>query len=506
MAYNKHTWQSQEIISASKLNNIEDGVKQVDNLGALMAAYAVNMSNLEGAMQDLTDGPVAAAVADADAAESAAQSVEQSFAELETILDSIGLTRGSRINRPNLLKQNFWTTRDMPTDLSAVVPYTYSLIAEDATVLEQEGDYTFTVTDSRITEGFDFYWFSYVGATTTEIPKQLFTATFSEGSANVTLHYSRTVDGVTYTRTPHAACTIKIWFCVHADAQAPYGEPSRSYASSGPWINSIANGDYPGDAGQDGIAETVVDLAAADQITEPDGEVYTKAIQYGIQANTAYGNADWLIHNYSYDGDRTYDEGATEPKDYGNIEAMTPGKTYTLSCWARMTGANEKAEVSFAYGGKHGNSPLSTTTYSEISGLKSTPVEVSGTSWQRIHWTFVFDPGQNPQYTYTPGTRTELDPDTGDPVLDPDSGEPVTVNTITRTKNWTKRVQFGVHRKYTGTLQLCGFRLVEGGLYLPTKYDELEQRIAALEAQLEEAQTAISNLEGIVTENGGNES
>ena len=51
---------------------------------------------------------------------------------------------------------------------------------------------------------------------------------------------------------------------------------------------------------------------------------------------------------------------------------------------------------------------------------------------------------------------------------------------MTRTYNWFKKVCFGVLRKYTATVQLCGFRLVEGGLFLPTKYDEIKAQVDAL--------------------------
>ena len=73
----------------------------------------------------------------------------------------------------------------------------------------------------------------------------------------------------------------------------------------------------------DDFQATVAALASADQITEQDGENYTKAIQYAIASNTAYGNMEWLLYCRSRTS-RTYSEGATV-RNYGQIEEMIPG-------------------------------------------------------------------------------------------------------------------------------------------------------------------------------------
>lgn len=280
----------------------------------------------------------------------------------------------------------------------------------------------------------------------TNVSTSLVSATFAAGVATVTVA----------ARTAHnAAVTITLYICATVDAALPYGEPSRCYGSSAPWLNSSRTGEYRGDDTGDGISETVVTLAAADQITEPDGETYTTAIQYAVTASSVWGNADWLVYNYGQVYERSYAVGTTEPKFYGDIEELIPGKKYTLSCWARIT-SGEKAWVSFGYGGKYGNTPYSTDTYSSSGGLRSEPVEVAGGEWQRVSWTFTFAPTGD-RATYTTAN-----------------------DTVTRVLNWTKRVMFGVHRKFTATVQLCGFRLVEGGLYLPTKYDEIKEQVEAL--------------------------
>ena len=391
------------------------------------------------------------------------QDMDNALVDLEDAMEGIGVSRWSRLNRPNLLKQDYWVTRQMPT--SEVIYNTHNITYAEIS----QGTITYTIEDSRITTGHAVLQLqSRIYAI---VRPENVTVTFAAGVATVTVtNMERTEDEIS-TATQEVSTDIRLWLSTVEDRKVPYGEGSRWYGSGTPYLNSSTNGQYPGDADGNSIGEIVVDLADADKITEPDGEVYDKAIQYNVTAQTAWGNADWMVFNYQ-GYETTWDASKTEPKDYGNIPELIPGEKYTLSCWARMV-AGEKAWVSFAHGGKYDNSPYSDTTYTDYGGIQSAPVEVTGTEWQRISWTFVFEGMTGNQYTYTNGTRT--DETTGD-----------TIATITRTKNWTKRVQFGVHRKYTGILQLCGFRLVAGDLYLPTKYDSLEERVAALEARLTE--------------------
>lgn len=439
----------------------------------IAAVLLENIGELEAQMQE-TQETATAAETSSSGATAAVDEMQGTLVELEDLIESTGLSRISRLNRPNLLSQDYWVSRLMPT--SEVIYDTHNITYADIS----QGNITYTIEDSRITTGHAVLQLqSRIYAI---VRPENVTVTFAAGVATVTVaNRTRTEDEIS-TATQEVSTDIRLWLSTVATGKVPYGEGSRWYASSRPYLNSVSNGQYPGDADGDSIGKIVVDLAAADQITEPDGEVYDKAIQYNVTANTAWGNADWMIFNYSYDGNRTYDANKTEPKDYGNIPELIPGKKYTLSCWARMV-TGEKAWVSFAYGGKYGNSPYSETTYTDQGGIRSAPVEVTGTEWQRISWTFVFEGMTGNQYTYTNGTRT--DEATGD-----------TIDTITRTKNWTKRVQFGVHRKYTGVLQLCGFRLVEGGLYLPTKYD-------AVMELLEELKERVGDLEETIAENGG---
>ena len=446
---------------------------QADRWNSLFSRKISDVENLVYENDEAWDAYKQEIDASSSNATAAVDEMQGTLVELEDLIESTGLSRISRLNRPNLLSQDYWVSRLMPT--SEVIYDTHNITYADIS----QGNITYTIEDSRITTGHAVLQLqSRIYAI---VRPEDVTVTFAAGVATVTVaNRTRTEDEIS-TATQEVSTDIRIWLATVATGKVPYGEGSRWYASSRPYLNSVNNGQYPGDADGDSIGEIVVDLAAADQITEPDGEVYTTAIQYNVTANSAWGNADWMIFNNSYDGPRTYDANKTEPKDYGNIPELIPGKKYTLSCWARMV-TGEKAWVSFAYGGKYGNSPYE-TTYTNHGGIRSAPVEVTGTEWQRISWTFVFEGMTGNQYTYTNGTRT--DEATGD-----------TINTITKTKNWTKRVQFGVHRKYTGVLQLCGFRLVEGGLYLPTKYD-------AVMELLEELKERVGDLEETIAENGG---
>lgn len=444
----------------------------------IAAVLLENIGNLEAQMQETQEAATAADTASSGAT-AAVSEMQGTLVELEDLIESTGLSRISRLNRPNLLKQNYWTNRDLPT--SAVVYQQWSIPAEDATAVASP--LTFTVTDENITAQFGLFQCIVRISDWTLFSSNLVTVSCSAGSATVTVAASRTVDGIQYTRQAHDACTLEVWLCTWESRKAVYGDAARVVDSSYMWMNSIYNGKYPGDD-SDGIAVSVIDLAAADQITEPDGEVYTTAIQYDITQNTAYGNLEELwshyVNYYGYgNGAGTYREGATPPREYGNITEMVPGETYTVSCLARMIIG--KAWVML------GNSYEFRNPYTwrrpENEGIRNSGyIEITETEWRRISFTFKFNP-TGPQFTDTSATVT--DPDTGTDYVQ-----------ITREANWCKNVIFGVSRKYTGVLQLCGFRLVEGGLYLPTKYDEVI-------ALLEELKERVGDLEETIAENGG---
>ena len=444
----------------------------------IAAVLLENIGDLEAQMQETQEAATAAETSSSGAT-AAVDEMQGTLVELEDLIESTGLSRISRLNRPNLLKQNYWTNRDLPT--SAVVYQKWSIPAEDATAVASP--LTFTVTDENITASFGLFQCIIGISDWTLFSSNLVSVSCTAGSATITVAASRTVDGTEYTRQAHGACTLEVWLCTWESRKAVYGDAARIAGSSYMWMDSIYNGKYPGDD-SDGIAVSVIDLAAADQITEPDGEVYTTAIQYDITQNTTYGNLEELWSHYvSYygygQGAGTYKQGANPPREYGNIVEMIPGKTYTISCLARMISGKAWVMLGNSYEFRN---PY-TWRLPENEGTRNSGyIEITETEWRRISFTFKFNP-TGPQFTDTSATVT--DPDTGTDYVQ-----------ITREANWCKNVIFGVSRKYTGVLQLCGFRLVEGGLYLPTKYD-------AVMELLEELKERVGDLEETIAENGG---
>lgn len=222
---------------------------------------------------------------------------------------------------------------------------------------------------------------------------------------------------------------------------------------------------------EDDIKASVVSLPAAAQVAELDGELYTRAIQFDVTANSAYGNTEWLLSG-DPSGSRTYTQGASNVRNWNQVEEMQPGETYSMSFWARVL-SGEGAMMRCGYGNSYTNQPIHLDDgRSDVSDW----IQVTGSDWTRYDWTFTFNP---PGDWYTETTATEND-----------------VTTVTRTYNWFKKVGFAIARKYTATVQVCGFRLVHGPLWLPDagllmtqyntlmdQYTALEARVAALEGQ-----------------------
>ena len=232
----------------------------------------------------------------------------------------------------------------------------------------------------------------------------------------------------------------------------------------------------------DDIRASVASLAAADQISETDGETYDKAIQFDITANSAYGNMEWLMYCNPY-FTRVYNQGDTNVRNYGQIEEMQPGHRYSVSCWVRVL-SGDGAWMKMGYGNSYTNQPYNDTA-NQRSGISDwIKVEPLNGAWQRISWTFDF----NPTGDWYGETSSVVDG----------------VTKITRTYNWFKKVGFGIGRKYTAQVQICGFRLVEGRTYVTDTYDDLEEdvnsgkdRLTALEAAVPAAKAAVL---GIVAE------
>ena len=411
--------------------------KSRDGIAALLLS---NLGNLEEQMWELdqnTQDAITAAQEAAGASAGAVADAESALIEMDSILESLSLSRASRLNRPNLLKQNFWTSRMMPS--SAVIVEELTVPAEDATAAAQA--LTFTITNEAITSSYVLH--GVKSSDFNVVSWDSVTGTFSAGSATITI--------AARSGAHNAAVTVKVALCTQSSQNVPYGSASRISGSGSPYLNSIYDGWYPGDDSTDNIYVSVASLATADRITEPDGETYDKALQYNITANSAYGNIEWLQYNNA-NYRSGYFQGNT-PRNYGHIDELIPGKKYTVSCWARVI-SGDGAWMRFGWGSNYSNAPWN----NDKSGVSDWQV-IEGTEWRRYWWTFTF----NPQGTWFTETSSEI-----------------TVNNetktyITRTYAWNKSVWFGIGRKFTSVVQLCGFRLVEGGMWLPTKYDELDE-------------------------------
>ena len=219
----------------------------------------------------------------------------------------------------------------------------------------------------------------------------------------------------------------------------------------------------------DSIQTSCVTLTGDDIIHEVDGEDFTKAIQYNITENSAYGNMETLYWKHGQ-RELKYTAGQTPPKAWAEIEEMEVGKTYTVSCWGRViSGAG--AWLKFGWGGTYYNSIGYPSDKAGVSDWK----ELTSTSWTRLYWTFKFEP--------TGAYYTEATAD----------------GTTTRTFNWSKRVAIGVGRKFTSVIQLCGFRLTQGGLYGNNTVDTLQLNVEDTMDQVEAALSSIAPVESGAT-------
>lgn len=400
-------------------------IKSEETRNHMTGLLWVNMGNLEGDMQslqgDMTDlqEDVAEAIEQID---NGVPELEAAKAAFYAELMAAGM---KKLNGPNLIKQPQYTSRNYPT--SAVIEETLNIPAEDATAAAAA--LTYTVTDENITSSYVLHGvvISNYDALT---GMSKVTATFAAGSATIS---------IAAREGAHAAMTVKVYLCTVATVTVPYGEISRSYATNQPWLDSIGNpGGYSGNETGDQIAESVVTLTGANIVTEEDGTQYTQAVQFTVTnpPTNGWGNADKLIWNYGNIGSIEMENGAPKYTRYGQLDALEVGKTYTMSCWARMTAANTKARLWL------GCCPYS-SQYTKVPNGYTYDIEVDSTTWTRVYFTFVFNPTGDQFYTFTSGNKTY------------------------QGVNWLKQIGFGVCRKYAGTVQLCGFRLVEGELYLP---------------------------------------
>ncbi len=385
---------------------------------------------------------------------------QETFDGMQAELEQAGLRV---LNRPNLLNQNFSTTRKMPS--SAVITEKLTIPVEDATAAAET--LTYTITNEAITSSYVLFHRKTSDADIVQYDDV--SATFSAGSATITIAARQGAHNST--------ATVTVYLCTQADTSVVYGNASWISGTTYPYMDSIYSGNYPGDDSTDGIVTSVATLTGSAIITEPDGETYDKAIQYAITANSAYGNAEYLMYYKPY-WNRTYYSDVTpasQMKDYGQISEMIAGETYTMSCWVRVL-SGDGVWLKFGYGNSYSNNPYNDNTNHRSGVSDYIKVDANGGVWQRVHWTFEFNPSGN-WYTETSESVTV---------------DGVAHTRVTRTYNWFKKVCFGVCRKYTATVQMCGFRLVRGKLFICETYDDLEEALAAARGRITTLESQIT--------------
>ena len=427
----------QTIAASDTVNNIEQQIQAIlnnlsDKVGYanLMAVFARNVGEIEGEIdqfQTTVDG-IEAALAAADV---------------------------RALNGPNLLPyQPEGVTVNVPN--GTVVTETVTVPIEDATAAAEA--LTFTVTNENIASGMVLH--GYKSSNTSVVYWGMVTATVSAGSASVSV--------AARPDAHNAAVTVTLYFCAQQSAVLPYGEESRGYSYNRAYIDSSSSPAYTGDPGEE-IYERIVTLTGSDIVTDVDGVSYDKAVAFTVTSVPASGqnNADFLVFNYGngrYKTTATYNAGTM-----GEIAEMTVGEKYTMSCWARVT-SGTGARLRLTWGNSAYNS------YANYGGHKF--VNIEGSTWQRVYWTFVFNPGTNSQYyTYSDGTDTWY------------------------SAYWQKRIAFGVCRAFAGTVQLCGFRLVHGGLMGNNTVDTLALDVEDAQATVAALETDVASIMSGITPN-----
>lgn len=421
-----------------------------ENASFLRAQLAVMVGNLEGLDQEWSEEKDALV-------EDLEDSVDGFQGQMDALQETMIAAGLRKIPAANLLKQNYATTRNYPS--SAVIAETLSIPAE--TAAEAAETLTFTVSNEAITSSYVLHGIK--AANSTIVSWTSVSATFAAGAATITITARNG-------SAAHSATTVTVYLCTVASTDVPYGDASRIGGTSYPYMKSINSGNYPGDDSVDGILCTVVSLTGTNIVEDIDGVTYNTAIRYAITANSAYLNTEWLM--YFRGQDNYYTPGGT-CKDYGQIPEMTAGKRYTVSCWVRVV-SGDGAIVKFAYGGNYYSSaPVGNDTTNYRYGISDPiTIEPKNGAWQRVWWTFDYNP-TGTWYTEESATL---------------SGTTYTK----RTYNYQKRVLFGMCRKHTAVVQMCGFRLHEGEMYeadlgkLLEDYQSLHTRQTNLEAvQLE---------------------
>lgn len=370
------------------------------------------------------------------------EEIKSAYHGLQAALDEQGIMA---LNFPNMLKYQPEGVSTKVANGPIVVKY-YTIPAETAEEAAQP--ITLTFDDANIHAGMALHYvMSRVYAVCVQ---SMVTATITEGRAVVTI--------AARPEAHEATCALDLVFCVQETVSLPYGEHARTYGP-GPWLDSHSN-TYPGYE-SDEISERFVALGA-DAVTDSDGTVYSHAVAFTVANAPAqgYNNADELIFNHGTDGGSyTRQDGSVYTYGPSGILDLVESETYTMTCYARITDG-ENARLVLGYGHNAGGY----ASYSpKLANHKY--IDITNTTWKRIVFSFVYH-------------------DTLKYMAEGANPYEVTVNN-------KKRVAFGVCRRYNGTVQLCGFRLVHGGLYgsetvqtLEAKYEDIHNTTEQMAAFL----------------------
>lgn len=420
------TESADEVLSTRTVRTIESQV--IDALGAAWSAaiFARNIGELEAEHAEIlgNEAGILAALAEANV---------------------------RALNTPNMIRyQPEGVTTNIPN--GTVVTKYYTVPVEDATAAADP--ITLTFEDEAIEAGMVLHYTKSTNFAV--VTNNMCTAVITAGQAVVTIAARSDAHSGTV--------SLNFYFCKRTTALLPYGEGSKNYCSSRPWLKNPNGAVYWGEE-RDEISERVVTLTGDDIISDTDGATYNTAVAFTVANAPGNNNCDALIFNYGNDGGsytREVDDGnggtTTETVNYGpsGVFDFVDGQTYTVSCWARVTNGS-MARLVLGYGhNAHGYANYAT----DLPNHKY--IDITNTTWERVSYSFVY----RNTLSYIPGGAS-------------------TAFTVTN----KKRVAVGVCRKYDGTVQLAGFRLTAGALYgsnfvdtLTAQVEALTARVAALEA------------------------
>ena len=242
-----------------------------------------------------------------------------------------------------------------------------------------------------------------------------------------------------------------------------YGQTNRCYAYGKAYVRNARNQSASASgADPDEISEAVTTLNPT--ITDGDGSVYNKGIAFTVSTVPESGkmNSEDLIFLYGNHG-----EGEVPTNGSGDHDLdLVVGHWYTMSCWARVT-SGERMGLEFGYGHDQNGNYYGDKTF----------FEVSGTAWRRVQWKFQFNPQGQQFYEYTVYKSA-------DGRYSTTQDETYTTLVTRRSPRWSKTVAFSVTRQYAGTVELCGFRLVEGDNYTNSRINTLESSMSSLSASV----------------------